>query len=51
LEERLTIKSIRYDYEVSFIPDFRKALQDLMKNERCVFLVDKNIWETYHLDT
>ena len=40
---------MRYDYNVFFIPDFRAALQDLMRNEKCVFLVDKNIWETYHI--
>ncbi|MGD0817809.1 MAG: hypothetical protein ABR986_05345 [Methanomassiliicoccales archaeon] len=49
MENRFTIKSMRYDYDVLFVPDFRKALLDLMRTEKCVFLVDKHIWETYHL--
>ncbi len=47
MEESLTIRSMRYDYKVSFVPDFRAALRALMKNESCVFLIDKNVWEVY----
>jgi len=49
MEEKMTIRSMRYDYDVSFVSDFRIALRDLMEKEKCVFLVDRNIWERYGL--
>jgi 3-dehydroquinate synthase len=49
LEESLTIRSMRYDYKVSFVPDFREALRTLMGKESCVFVVDKHVWEIYDL--
>jgi 3-dehydroquinate synthase len=49
LEESFTIKSMRYDYKVSFVPDFRQALQTLISNEQCIFLIDRQVWEIYDL--
>ena len=40
---------MRYDYDVLFVPEFKKALENVMSSEKCVFLIDKNIWEKYNL--
>jgi 3-dehydroquinate synthase len=49
MQKNFTVKSMRYDYQVVFTPDFRDELKKLAETQKCVFLADKKIWEIYNL--
>jgi len=49
MENEFTVRSMRYDYGVVFEQDFRTEIREILESEKCVFLIDRNIWDKYGL--